>query len=318
MAELKTAQTPTLLIKYHDHGPADGWPVILSHGFPYAPSAFDDVVPLLTRRGARVLVPYLRGFGPTRFRDAETPRSGQQAALGTDLLALMDVVLGSPDDNDEKEGGDDDNHNNKSNKKPIVAGFDWGGVASCVVAALWPERVAGLVSYAGYDIVDVAGQASPAKPFLESIMWYQHLFQTERGRQCLQDHRRDLCRLLWQQWSPGWHPSDDVFARAASAFDNLDFVDVVIHAYRFCFGLESGLPELAALEKKLAEKPKITVPCITLDGSQDPLKPGGSASHDEMFTGRHERRQFNVGHAFPAEAAKEFADAIYDVYMWSH
>ncbi|KAF7519797.1 hypothetical protein G7054_g12982 [Neopestalotiopsis clavispora] len=217
----------------------------------------------------------------------------------------MDVVLGCPEEDDEEDEPDKDNKKKKI--KPVIAGFDWGGVASCVVAALWPERVAGLVSYAGYDIVDVASQASPASPLLESVMWYQHLAS----------HRRDLCRLLWQQWSPGWHFSDAAFARAAAAFDNPDFVSVVIHAYRFCFGLEPSLPELEALEQRLAEKPKITVPCITLDGSQDPLKPGGSASHDQMFTGRHERREFNVGHAFPAEAAKEFADAIYDVHLWS-
>jgi pimeloyl-ACP methyl ester carboxylesterase len=191
---LKTAETPALSIKYHDYGPADGWPVVLSHGFPYAPSVFDDVVPLLLHRGARVLVPYLRGFGPTRFRDGDgdgrdsgsngssstqlqqqppPQRSGQQAALGADLLALMDVVLGCPEEDDEEDEPDKDNKKKKI--KPVVAGFDWGGVASCVVAALWPERVAGLVSYAGYDIVDVASQASPASPLLESVMWYQHL-----------------------------------------------------------------------------------------------------------------------------------------------
>ncbi|KAI4603292.1 hypothetical protein KJ359_006085 [Pestalotiopsis sp. 9143b] len=303
MPSLKTVTTSTLVISYHDHGPTSGWPVILSHGFPYAPCLFDAAVPHLTSRGARVIVPYLRGFGPTAFRSPETPRSGQQAALGSDLMALADALFPG-NDNGEKP-------------KVVLAGFDWGGVASCTAAALWPSRVAGLVSYAGYDVVDVAAQARPSHPSLEAVMWYQHLFQTERGRHCLRDHRRDLCRLLWRQWSPGWCPGDDVFDRAAAAFDNPDFVDVVIHAYRFCFGLEPGVPELQDLEDRLAEKPKITVPCITLDGTQDPLKPGGSASHDEMFIGPHERRVFNVGHAFPAEAAKDFADAIYDVYMWS-
>ncbi|KAK9776575.1 putative Alpha/Beta hydrolase protein [Seiridium cardinale] len=296
MAELKTATTPVLSIKYYEHGSPTGWPVVLSHGFPYSPVAFDDVIPHLVSGGARVIVPYLRGYGPTRFLSPETMRSGQQAALGSDVVALLDAL------------GID---------KAVLAGFDWGGVVSCVGAALWPERVAGLVSYAGYDVVDLARQADPFGPGLESVMWYQHLFQSERGRKCLAENRRELCRLLWTQWSPGWAFSDDVWQRTASAFDNPDFVDVVIHAYRFIQGQAPGDPGLEGLEQRLAKKPKITVPCITLDGSQDPLKPGGSVSHAEMFAGRHERREMNVGHAFPAEAPKEFAEAILDVHSWS-
>lgn len=162
MSDIKTVTTPDLVISYHDHGPASGWPVILSHGFPYAPCLFDAAIPFLTSRGARVIVPYLRGFGPTAFRSLETTRSGQQAALGSDLMALADALF--PDDK-----GDD------GGRKPILAGFDWGGVASCTAAALWPSRVAGLVSYAGYDVVDVAAQARPSDPSLEAVMWYQHL-----------------------------------------------------------------------------------------------------------------------------------------------
>ncbi|KAM5349939.1 hypothetical protein ACJ41O_006444 [Fusarium nematophilum] len=223
-------------------------------------------------------------------------RTGQQAALGSDVIALLDAL---------------------GIQKAIVAGFDWGGVASCVTAALWPERVVGLVSYAGYDIVDRAGQGStPNAPSLEYVQWYQHLFQHERGRACLAQHRRDLCRLLWQQWSPTFSFSDSFFEQTAASFDNPDFVDIVIHAYRFCFGSEEGDPILQPLENKLASKPKISVPSITLDGLQDPLKPGGTAGHSVMFSGRHERREADVGHAFPMEAPDAFADAILSIHEW--
>ncbi|KAI5919888.1 Alpha/Beta hydrolase protein [Camillea tinctor] len=296
MAELKTAKTPLLEIKYYEYGTPTGWPVVLSHGFPYDVHAFDDAVPHLVSQGARVIVPYLRGFGPTRFLSPNTMRTGQQAALGSDLISLLDSL---------------------GIEKAIVAGFDWGGVASCVAAALWPERIDGLVSYAGYDIVGVAAQREPCHPSLESVMWYQHLFQSERGRKCLAQDRRQLCRLLWEQWSPGWTFSDETYNRTSTSFDNPDFVDIVIHAYRFCFGNEPGDPELEALEQKLAAKPKITVPCITLDGSQDPLKPGGSDRHAEFFAARHERREVEVGHAFPFEAPRAFAEAIVDTHHWS-
>ncbi|KAI8633539.1 putative hydrolase [Xylariaceae sp. FL1651] len=293
MAQLKTAKTPTLNIAYYEHGALDGWPVVLAHGFPYDTHAYDAVVPHLVARGARVIVPYLRGYGPTRFLSAETMRSGQQAALGSDVVSLLDA-LDIP--------------------KATLAGFDWGGVACCVTAALWPERVSGLVSYAGYDIIDVHRQRDPFPPALESVMWYQHLFQSERGRRCLAADRKQLCKILWKQWSPTWVFSDEMYERTAASFENPDFVDVVIHAYRFCFGNEAGDPLLDDLERKLATMPKITVPCITLDGTQDPLKPGGSASHSEMFVGRHELRELDVGHAFPSEAPEAFAQAIIDVH----
>lgn len=222
-------------------------------------------------------------------------RSGQQAALATDIIDLMDA-LNIP--------------------KAILAGFDWGGLASCAAAALFPERVAGLVSYAGYDIADVEGQTHAVTPSLERVMWYQHLFQSERGRECLTHDRRELCKLLWEEWSPGWKDLDEAFERTAPAFDNDDFVDVVIHCYRFHLGSEAGDPALELLEKKLAEKPTIGVPTITLDGTKDPLKPGGSASHARFFTGRHERRVIECGHALPIEAPEEFARAIVRVHEW--
>ncbi|KAG4434681.1 hypothetical protein IFR05_009827 [Cadophora sp. M221] len=297
MASHKTILTPVMEIAYHEHGPSTGWPVILSHGFPYSPTAFDEVVPIFTSQGARVIVPYLRGFGPTRFLSPRgtTKRSNQQAALGSDLLVLLNAL---------------------GIEKAILAGFDWGGVSSCVVAALWPERVVGLVSYAGYDIADIAGQINPCSPELESVMWYQHLFQSERGRSCLAHDRRAFCKLLWKQWSPTWTFSEEVFDRTAQSWENEDWVDVVISIYRHCFGNE-GDPMLEELEQRLAEKPKITVPCVTLDGTRDPLKPGGSESHDVMFTGRHERRVADCGHALPMEKPGDFAKAVLDVHQWA-
>ncbi|KAH7323980.1 Alpha/Beta hydrolase protein [Rhexocercosporidium sp. MPI-PUGE-AT-0058] len=298
MNSYKTILTRLLEIAYHEHGPSTGWPVILSHGFPYSPTAFDQVVPILTSQGARVIVPYLRGFGPTRFISPKgsTRRSNQQAALGSDLLALLDAL---------------------GIKKAILAGFDWGGVSSCVVAALWPERVAGLVSYAGYDIADIAAQTSPCSPQLESVMWYQHLLQSERGRLCLAQDRKNFSKLLWKQWSPTWTFSDELFERTAESWENKDWIDVVVSIYRHCFGNEKGDPALEELERRLVEKPKITVPCVTLDGMRDPLKPGGSESHDVMFTGRHERRVVDCGHALPMERPEDFAKAVLDVHQWT-
>ncbi|HTR13733.1 MAG TPA: alpha/beta hydrolase [Roseiarcus sp.] len=296
MSTLKTTQTKVLEIAHLDEGAATGWPVVLTHGFPYDVHAFDEVVPRLTQAGARVIVPYVRGFGPTRFLSADTMRNGQQAALGQDVIDLLDAL---------------------GIQSAILAGYDWGGLASCVASALWPERVTGLVSYAGYDIADVARNAHAFAPALEHVVWYQHLFQRERGRECLTQHRRELCRILWEQWSPSWKFDDVTFERTASSFDNPDFVNVVIHCYRCFFGTATGEPALASLEERLAEKPKIGVPTITLDGAQDPLKPGGTSSHAKMFTGRHEHRVVECGHNLPWEAPRDFADAILTVRGWT-
>jgi pimeloyl-ACP methyl ester carboxylesterase len=242
-----------------------------------------------------VFVPYLRGFGPTRFLSKSTMRSGQQAALGQDLIDLFDAL---------------------GIQRAMLAGYDWGGLASCVASALWPNRVTGLVSYAGYDIIDVERLGHAYTPALEQVLWYQHLFQMERGRECLTRHRRELCRILWEQWSPGWKFDDATFERTASSFDNPDFVDVVIHCYRFCFGSAAGDSALDSLEGRLAERPKISVPAMTLDGLRDPLKPGGTSSHATMFTARHEHRVVDCGHNLPWEAPHEFADAILTVRGW--
>ena len=278
-----------------EFGARDGWPVILSHGFPYDVHAYDEVAPMLANEGAYVVVPYLRGFGPTRFRDAHSMRSGQQAALGHDLVCLLDAL---------------------GLERAIVAGYDWGGLASCVAAALWPERVAGLVSLAGYDIIDVGRGRSAVRPELEQVMWYQHLLQTERGRECLERYRDDLCHLLWRQWSPSWNFDEPTFARTARSFANPDFVAVVVHAYRFAFGLTPGDPRLASLEDRLARRPQIQVPSVTLDGAEDPLKPGGTAADAVMFAGRHEHRTIAAGHNLPWEAPVAFADAVLTVAGW--
>jgi pimeloyl-ACP methyl ester carboxylesterase len=284
-----------LSVAYLDEGPPDGWPVILSHGFPYDVHAYDQVAPALTAHGARVIRPYLRGFGPTRFRSTNTARSGQQAALGSDLIALADAL--------HLDG-------------PILAGYDWGGLASCVAAALWPGRLAGLVSLAGYDIIDIERQRHAFEPAVEHAVWYQHLFQTERGRESLAAHRRELCRMLWGQWSPRWSFDDATFDRTAASFDNPDFVDVVIHAYRHALGQVAGDAAYEDLEARLAARPPITVPAVTLDGATDTLKPHGTADHAPMFVARHEHRLIDAGHNLPQEAPMAFAEAVLTVRAW--
>ncbi len=286
---MKLVETNLLHIAYLELGSADGWPVVLSHGFPYDICAYEAVAPLLAAEGARVIMPYLRGFGSTRFRHAQTMRSGQQAALASDLIELLDAV---------------------GIRRAVLAGYDWGGLASCAATALWPERVAGLVSLASYDVLDIERMRHPFPAALESVMWYQHLFQTERGREGLAENRRDLCRLLWRQWSPNWSFDESTFERTAPSFDNPDFVEVVIHSYRFAFGLAAGDPAYEELEACLRKKPKISVPAVTLDGKDDPLNPGGTADQAHMFTGPHEHRCIASGHNLPQECPTAFAEAV--------
>jgi pimeloyl-ACP methyl ester carboxylesterase len=279
---------------YAEHGPPDGPPVVLLHGFPYAPQSYDAVVPPLVAAGRRVIVPYLRGYGPTRFLAADTPRSGQQAALGCDLLDLLDA-LAIP--------------------RAVLGGYDWGGRAACVVAALWPERCAGLVSCTGYNIQDIAAAVRPAAPEQEHRHWYQYYFHTERGRAGLEDNRAGFARLLWRLWSPEWDFDDVTFAASAAAFDNPDFVDVVIQSYRHRFGYAAGDPALEPIEKALAAQPRIAVPTIAPHGAADGVGPvEGSAGHARYFTGLYERRVIpRVGHNPPQEAPEAFARCILDL-----
>jgi pimeloyl-ACP methyl ester carboxylesterase len=287
----RQVEAGVLSVAYEEHGAADGRPVVLLHGFPYDVRAYDEVAPALAAAGCRVLVPYLRGYGPTRFLSATTPRSGEQAALGHDLLAFMDALgMG----------------------QAVVAGYDWGGRAACIVAALWPERVRGLVSCGGYNVQDIATSMTPQAPEREMGLWYQYYFHSERGRAGLERNRRDLCRLLWRQWSPTWRFDDATFERTAGSFDNPDFVAVVIQSYRHRFGLAPGDPALEDVERRLAAQPSITVPTIVLHGVDNGVsRPATSETHQRFFKGPYERRLVaGVGHNVPQEAPRDFAAAV--------
>jgi pimeloyl-ACP methyl ester carboxylesterase len=279
-------------VAYYEAGPADGVPTILLHGFPYDAHAFDEVMAGLAGAGHRCIVPFLRGYGPTRFLSPDTPRSGEQAALGADLLALMDALR---------------------IQKAILGGYDWGGRAACIVAALWPGRVVGLVSAGqGYNIQDIAAAAKPGMPEQEARDWYQYYFHTERGRKGLVEKRREIGRLLWKTWSPSWSFDEGTFQRTAVSFDNPDFVDVVIHSYRHRYGVIEGDPSYAEIEARLARQPDISVPGIVLLGADDGVDPPSPEDEDaRKFTGFYNRRVIpGVGHNVPQEAPIGFADAI--------
>ena len=291
---LRHVKAGVLDVALYEAGPADGPPVFLMHGFPYDIHAYAEVAPLLAARGCRVIVPYLRGYGDTRFLDGATPRSGEQAALGADLLALMDAL---------------------SVPKAVLAGYDWGGRAACVVAALWPERCTGLVSLNSYNIQNIAGAMVPDTPENELSLWYQYYFHSERGRNGLEKDRRALCRLLWKLWSPTWAFDDAAFERSAAAFDNPDFVDVVIQSYRHRFALVAGDPAYADIERRLAAQPVITVPSITFDGVDDGVRPPAPASaHAQQFSGpRSHRLVPGAGHNLPQEKPHVFANAVWEL-----
>jgi len=288
---VKTVQTPVLDIAYAESGPPNGRPVVLLHGFPDDIHAYDLAAPPLAAAGYRPIVPYLRGYGPTRFRDPATPRSGEQAALGHDLLALIDALRLD---------------------RPILAGYDWGGRAACVVAALWPERVAGLVTIGGYNIQRIATAMQPAAPAAEYRHWYQWYFHTERGRAGLAANRGPLCRLLWELWSPNYRFDDATYGKTAAAFDNPDFVEVVIHSYRHRYGVVAGDPAVAAIEARLAQRPPIAVPTICLHGECDGVgPPAASESHARHFTADYRRIVVPVaGHFLPREAPDAVVDAV--------
>lgn len=288
---LRTVDAGVLAIAYHEAGPADGPPVLLMHGFPYDIHAYAEVVAPLVQAGCRVVVPYLRGYGPTRFLRDDTMRSGEQAALGADLLALMDA-LAIP--------------------RAVLAGYDWGGRACCVVAALWPQRCAGLVSFNSYNIFDHARALEPDTPENERKLWYQYYFHSERGREGLRRDRRGIARLLWRTWSPTWRFDDATFERTAAAFDNPDFVDVVIHSYRHRYNLVAGDPAYVDIERRLATQPSVTVPAITFDGADDGVRsPSAAAAHAHRFVGSREHHVVpGVGHDIPQEAPAVFADAV--------
>jgi pimeloyl-ACP methyl ester carboxylesterase len=289
----KSIDTPILNIAYEETGNPQGFPIILLHGFPDDIHAWDDVAPPLAKAGHRVLVPWLRGYGPTRFLDPAAPRMAEQAAIGQDLIDFADAL-----------------------KLPrfAVSGFDWGGRAASVTAALHPDRVRAAVLIAGYSIQNIFAGPRPGPPEAEKRIWYQYYFNTERGRAGLKANRRSLCKLLWQDWSPTWHFTDDTYDRTAPSFDNPDFVDVVIHSYRHRLGNAPGEPRFEAVERQLAQRPKIEVPTIVLHGADDALDrvpaetpPAERASFPAMIA---RRMVAGSGHFMPREKPEAVSSAI--------
>jgi pimeloyl-ACP methyl ester carboxylesterase len=291
---LKRVEAGVLRVAYEESGAASGTPVLCLHGFPYDVHAYDEVTPLLVSAGCRVIAPYLRGYGPTCFLSLETPRSGQQAVLAHDLLAFMDAL--------HIQSG-------------VLAGYDWGGRAACIVAALWPERVSGLVSGGGYNIQDIPGAVEPQPPEREFQWWYQYYFHSERGRAGLERYRDELCKLLWRLWSPNWHFDEATYERTAVSFNNPDFVAVVIHSYRHRFSLVPGDPAVEATERRLMQRPPIAVPTIVLHGSDNGVTPVASSErHHQFFTAAYECRVLPMaGHNLPQEAPHDFAAAVLSV-----
>src|SRR5450432_945410 len=291
---LKQINAGLLNVGYAEAGPADGPPVILLHGWPYDIHSFVDVAPLLASAGYRVIVPYVRGYGTTRFLSDETFRNGQPSAVAVDTIALMDAL---------------------KIEKATLAGFDWGARTADIIAALWPERCKALVSVSGYLIGSQAAGNAPLPPKAELQWWYQFYFATERGRAGYDKYRRDFSRLIWQLASPKWNFDDVTFDRSAASFDNPDHVAIVIHNYRWRLGLAEGEPKYGDLDKRLAAAPVITVPTITLEGDANCAPHPEPGSYAKMFSGKYSHRTITggIGHNLPQEAPQAFAEAVIDV-----
>lgn len=288
--QIKEIDAGVLRVAYAESGPSDGWPCILSHGFPYDIHTYAEVAPILAEKGARVLLPYLRGYGPTRFLSDDTPRSGEQAVLGADLLAFMDAL---------------------GIERATLGGYDWGGRASCIVSALWSERVVALVSGNSYNIQNIARCNEPASAEIEAGFWYQYYFHAERGRRGLETNREDIARTLWRMWSPEWDFDEAEFQRTAAAFHNPDFVEVVIHSYRHRYALVPGDPAVAHIETRLTAQPPIAVPAICIDGMADRVDMQSTAHHRARFTGSyHYERWEGAGHNLPQERPERWAEAL--------
>jgi pimeloyl-ACP methyl ester carboxylesterase len=293
-ASLKQIEAGVLNVGYAEAGPADGPVVILLHGWPYDIHCYVDVAPLLASAGYRAIVPYLRGYGGTRFLSDQTFRNGQQSAIAVDIIALMDTL---------------------KIEQAILAGCDWGARTADIIAALWPERCKALVSVSGYLIGSPEAGKMPLPPKAELQWWYQYYFATERGRAGYDKYRRDFSRLIWQLASPKWDFDDATFDRSAASFDNPDHVAIVIHNYRWRLGLAEGEPKYADLEKRLAAFPVITAPTITLEGDANGAPHPAPDSYAEKFSGRYAHRTVTggVGHNLPQEAPQAFAQAVVDV-----
>ncbi|MFF0269697.1 alpha/beta fold hydrolase [Kribbella sp. NPDC004536] len=281
-----------LNVGYVELGPSNGTPVLLLHGFPYDIHSYEQVAPLLARRGYRVVVPYFRGHGSTTFRSSDTPRNVDQAAFALDIVALMDAL---------------------KIHRAVLAGYDWGSRTADIIAALWPERVQALVSVTGYLITNLEFNKKPLPPGAENAWWYQYYFATERGVQGLHQYKREIGEFIWKFNSPTWKYTAETYARTAAAFDNPDYEAIVIGNYRWRQSLIPAEPEYAALEDVLQKAPKIAVPTITIDGKYDPFTPAGDgSSYRDHFVGRYQHRTFDVGHNVPQEAPREFAQAVVD------
>ncbi|MGW3354432.1 alpha/beta fold hydrolase [Streptomyces bungoensis] len=295
-ARLKQVRAGVLDVGYAEDGPRHGPVVICLHGWPYDIHSYVDVAPLLAAQGYRVIVPFLRGHGTTRFLSSRTFRNAQQSAIALDIIALMDAL---------------------KIDKALLAGFDWGSRTADIIAALWPERVKGLVSVSGYLVTNVEAQKKPLPPKAEYAWWYQYYFATERGRLAMEDRtdRHDLCRLVWDTVSPTWHFDDATFERTAAAFENPDYAAIVIHNYRWRLGLADGERRYDRYERLLATRPVIGVPTITIDAERDPfLAPGNGASYRDRFTGPYAHRTLAaIGHDVPQEAPTAFTQAVVDV-----
>ena len=291
---LRQIDAGLLNASYVEMGPASGRPVLLLHGWPYDIYSFAEVAPILAAKGMRVIIPYLRGYGPTRFRSADTFRNGQPAAIAQDMIDLMDAL---------------------KIKRATLAGFDWGARTADILAALWPERSEALVSVSGYLIAGQAAGAQPLPPEAELQWWYQFYFATERGRLGYEKYRREFSKLIWQLASPKWQFDDATFARSAAAFDNPDHVAIVIHNYRWRLGLAEGEPRYANLDAKIATGPTIAVPTITMEGDANGAPHPPPAAYRAKFTGPYAHRTITggVGHNLPQEAPAAFAQAVIDV-----
>jgi len=293
-ASIKQIDAGVLNVGYAEVGPADGPTVILLHGWPYDIYSFVDVAPLLAEKGYRVIVPYLRGYGTTRFLSNDTIRNGEPAAVAVDIIALMDAL---------------------KIDKAILAGFDWGARTGDIIAAVWPERCKGLVSVSGYLIGSQESGKVPLPPKAELEWWYQFYFATERGREGYDKNRHDFAKLIWQQASPKWNFDDATFERSVKSFENPDHVAIAIHNYRWRQGLAEGEAQYADLEKRLAADPVITVPTITLEGDANGAPHPPPSAYAKKFTGKYEHRTINggIGHNLPQEAPQAFAKAVIDV-----
>ena len=278
---------------YVEAGPPDGPAVVLLHGWPYDIHSFAEATPVLAAAGYRVIVPFARGYGSTRFLSAGTPRNGQQAVLAVDVIALMDAL---------------------GIEQAIVGGFDWGARSACIVAALWPDRCTALVSVSGYLIGSQAASVAPLPPRAEYAWWYQYYFATERGRAGYDQYRREFSKLIWELASPQWPFDEEAFARSAAAFGNPDHVAIVIHNYRWRLGLAEGEPQFDDLERQLAAAPVIGVPAITLEGDANGAPHPEASAYARKFSGKYEHRVIagGVGHNLPLEAPSEFATAVID------